>query len=269
MTRTSAAPGVQPHGCLLTLSPGWYVTSVSANLADFTAMSAADGLGRPLADLLGGDTVHALRNRLALLRDLGDEARLLRHPLGPEAHLFDFAMRFAGTAVTLEIQPNPEREAPDIAGAVRSSARRLNQHRHLADMLAEAARQCRAMTGFDAVAVYRLNPPEIAAESNRGAIAGAPCPPPGSRSIADLNAEPAPWLPSGAGLPETRLRAASDDERREIDVQALLTVPIAVADQPWGLIACRHARPKMVSLERLGALELFADIIGMRIAMLG
>jgi light-regulated signal transduction histidine kinase (bacteriophytochrome) len=256
----------------MTLSPGWYVTSASANLADFAGMATHDALGRPLADLLGGDTVHALRNRLALLRDPADDARLLRHPLGAEAQLFDFAMRLAGTAVILEMQPNPEREAPDIAGAVRASAARLEPHRDVSDLLGEAARQCRAMTGFDAVTVYRAGSAEIVAESTRGAVAASPCPDTARRLVADREADSVPMLPATATLPATPLRAPSNAERQQMmesGALALVTVPIIVDGDPWGLILCRHERPKMVSLERFGALELFADIVAMRLGVLG
>jgi chemotaxis family two-component system sensor kinase Cph1 len=51
-------PGsIQPHGFLLTLSESLEVLQASANLASWTGFAVEDVLGKPLATLIGAETL--------------------------------------------------------------------------------------------------------------------------------------------------------------------------------------------------------------------
>ena len=72
---------VQPFGFLIALTADWLVSRVSANSAQFIGLTPDDMLGKPIAALLDGEAIHALRNRITLLRGPDSVERLFFHSL--------------------------------------------------------------------------------------------------------------------------------------------------------------------------------------------
>ncbi len=265
---------IQPHGFLVELSPGWRVRAASANLGQFLGTSAEAALGLGLDQLVGGEAVHALRNRLALLRDPGGEAHLLRYSLATGAPPLDLAMRLtSGGGVTLEARPNSEREPPDIVGTVRGAIARLPVSGTIGQLVDEGIRQLRAMTGFDAVSAYQ-HPGLLVASSARGSSPLADGAAPGAepRLVCDGEAAPVAIVGELAGAPGASLRSPDNDERdalRRSGAQALLALPLFNGDSPWGVIACRHHLPRLMTLERQSGAELFVEMLSLRIGNAG
>ena len=163
---------VQPFGFLIALTADWLVARVSANSADFIGLSPDDMLGRPISDILASDAIHALRNRITLLRGPDSVERLFSVPLIEGGPAFDVAVHFSGPMVVVEAEPASHDEM-EASSTVRSMVSRLAQAEGMSAFLRDGARQVRALTGFDRVMVYRFadgGDGEVVAEALRPGI---------------------------------------------------------------------------------------------------
>jgi len=82
---------VQPIGALIALSADWMVSRVSANIGEFFNTTPGDLIGRPASIIFSGDAIHAMRNRLALLRSPDSMERIFRCDLTGDERYFDVA----------------------------------------------------------------------------------------------------------------------------------------------------------------------------------
>src|SRR6201986_2116873 len=76
---------IQPFGFLMVVGVDWMVARASANLEQFIGVTPEAALGMPVADLFTENALHAIRNRVTLLR-------------GPDAveRLFNVSLRENG-----------------------------------------------------------------------------------------------------------------------------------------------------------------------------
>ncbi|USI73835.1 HWE histidine kinase domain-containing protein [Sphingomonas morindae] len=286
-------PGlIQSFGFLLALTSDWMVARASANSEAFIGQPAAALIGRPVLDILGGEAVHAIRNRVALLRGPDATERLFALPVQGVEQRFDCAVHLANGGIVVELEPcHPE--LGDGAGLVRSMMARLDQAETLDGFLREGARQIRALTGFDRVMVYRFHANgdgEVVAEAARsgiGSFLGLNYPhtdiPAQARRlyernlfriIADVAAPPVPIVPaldeSGRPLDLSLavLRAVSPihiEYLTNMGVGASLSVSILLEGKLWGLFACHHYGPRCPGLERRSLTELFGQMFAMKL----
>lgn len=284
---------IQPIGFLLALTSDWNVSNVSANVGEFLDLGGADIVGRPLSDLFTKHAIHALRNRLALLRSPNAVERIFRLQLQKDSPAFDIAIHTNGARVIVEAEPNSEEDYGDATGTVRGMIARLEQMEDLASFFNEGARQVRALTGFDRVMVYRFaadGSGEVVAErakSGIGSFLGLHYPasdiPKQARAlylrnllrvITDVDSEPVPILPvtdehgDPIDLSLSVLRSVSPihiEYLRNMGVRASMSISIVVEGQLWGLIACHHYSPRCPTFERRSVAELFAQMFAMRI----
>jgi light-regulated signal transduction histidine kinase (bacteriophytochrome)/CheY-like chemotaxis protein len=284
---------IQPIGFLIALSSDWMVARVSANIAEFLEVTPEDAIGRPLIDLLPPGAIHALRNRVAMLRGPDSIERLFGCTLVDGQHPYDVAIHMSHGRIIIEAEPGTSDEHSDVTGTVRSMIARLDQAEGMASFYNEGARQVRALTGFDRVMVYRFaadGSGEVVAESAKsgiGSFLGLRYPPsdiPAQarelykrnllRIITDIDAEPVPIVPQ---LDEDRqpldlsiamLRSVSRihiEYLRNMGVRASMSVSIIVEGRLWGLFACHHYSPRCPTFERRSVSELFAQMFSMRL----
>lgn len=280
------AGAVQSFGYLLAVSQDWIVTRASANAGRFLDRALDSVLGVPLTTLFLPDAVHAIRGRLQGLRGADAFERMFGVQLTADGPEYDVALYLAGPDTVIEAEP---RIAEDLhaANMVRGMTGRLQQAAGFEAFCREAARQMRALTGFDRVMLYRFDRDgsgEVLAESARpriGSYLGLRFPasdiPPQaralyernlSRSIADVWAEPVPVLPATAvgqapDLSMSVLRAVSPvhvEYLRNMEVAASLSVSLVRDGRLWGLFACHHLTPRRLSLERRTAAELLGQM---------
>lgn len=286
---------IQPFGCLLALSSDWVIARASANTGALIGHEADALIGRPLIDVMGGDAIHALRNRIALLRGPDATERLYGLAVPGRAEPFDVAIHIVGPTIVIELEPAQPTNG-NGAGLVRSMMARLDQADTIEAFLREGARQVRALTGFDRVMVYRFNDGgdgEVVAEAVRGGVGsflGLNYPhtdiPAQARAlyvrnlfriIADIGAPAVPILPQRDELGRpldlslSVLRAVSPihiEYLANMGVDASLSISIVVGGRLWGLFACHHYLPLCPGLEHRSLAELFGQMFAMKLESL-
>jgi light-regulated signal transduction histidine kinase (bacteriophytochrome)/CheY-like chemotaxis protein len=286
-------PGlIQPFGFLLALASDWLVARASTNIAAFIGRSHEDVIGRPLLDVIGAEAVHAIRNRVSLLRGPDSTERIFALPLHGTDALFDIAVHLVEDRIVVEFEP-AQAATGDGAGMIRSMMARLDQADELRTFLREGARQVRALTGFDRVMVYRFNSNgdgEVVAEAARsgiGSFLGLNYPhtdiPRQARElyrrnlfriIADVASTPVPIVPTlderghPLDLSLSVLRAVSPihiEYLANMGVAASLSISIVIEGRLWGLFACHHYSPRCPGLERRSLSELFGQMFAMKL----
>lgn len=283
---------IQPVGVLIALTADWMIARVSANSAEYLAQGPDALLGRPLAEIFPPATIHALRNRVAMLRGPDAVERIFGCPLIAGGAPFDIALHLSGGQIVIEAEPGSD-QGGDATGTVRSMIARLDQLPDLASFLNEGARQIRGLAGYDRVMVYRFAPDgsgEVVAESCRrgiGAFLGLHYPatdiPAQARElykrnllriITDVDADPVPVLPQRdetgrpLDLSLSILRSVSPihlEYLKNMGVGASMSISIIVEGKLWGLFACHHYSPRRISFERRSVAELFAQMFAMRL----
>ncbi len=284
---------IQPIGFLVAVSTDWLIARVSANIGDFFEVEIDQIIGQPSTTLFSPDAIHAMRNRLALLRGADALERLFRCPLTEGGRPFDVALHMSGSNVIIEGEPSTEQNYGDATGTVRGMISRLDQAPDLERFYNEAARQVRALTGFDRVMLYKFDDDgsgHVVAESAKsgiGSFLGLRYPstdiPAQARTlykrsllrvITDVDAVPVPIVPVFAeakrplDLSLSVLRSVSPihiEYLRNMGVGASMSISLLVEGELWGLIACHHYSPRCPSFERRSVAELFAQMFSMRI----
>ena len=284
---------IQPIGFLIAVSTDWLISRVSENAPDFLDRPVAALLGASFRDVLAAEALHTLRNCLAMLR--GDDAveRAFGVQLLPAGRRFDVAVHISGGEVVIEAEPSDSAGDANSSAMVRAMLGRLNHLTDLSDLLREAARQVKALTGHDRVMIYRFQPDgsgEVVAERVRAGIEpylGLRYPtadiPRQARTllernivrvIADVGADPAAVVPqlNSTGAPldlsMSTLRAHSTmhlEYLKNMGVAATLTISLLRGGRLWGLVACHHMTARSISYERRTAAELFAQVLSLLI----
>ena len=138
---------IQPFGFLIAVEADWVVCRASANVGDFIGISAEDLLGRGLSEILTEKSLHAMRNRITLLRGPDAVERLFNQVLVTGGKPVDMALHFSGRQIVIEAEPAAEEEL-EASAMVRAMIARLSQSEGMAAYLREGARQVRGLTGF-------------------------------------------------------------------------------------------------------------------------
>lgn len=292
-------PGaVQFFAVLLACDPRTLsVRACGANVADaLPGRAAAAVLGRTLDEFLPPDFVGRLR-AAAMEGRLSDPRRPLRDRTTPASGGPSFATRahLHDGRLLLELERTVER-AGNPAGAHEaqdaiSDLRAASTMETAADA---AARDIRAMTGFERVLVYRFD-----ADWNGEAVAEARTPQwdhslmglrfPASdipaqaralytrspaRFVADRDAPPAPLLadPHDGGRPVdltyAQARALSPihlEYQRNLGVDGSMSASILVDGALWGLVIGHHRRPHYVPPETRALAQLVTDAFALRV----
>ena len=262
---------------LLLVGPDWGVATISANAEMLGLGDAQSWLSRPIADMLGDDAVHEIRNRMAWL---GSE-RALAHDyairLGPAQATYDLQVRMHGDHYLIEAEPTVEQRLPDSIGMARSMMDRVSGHdfREIAD---SGLRQIRALTGFHCVTLYDrdgnvLTANAAATVSERADEKG----PDGlefPRVIVDRDAECVALL--GHEIDVTARRSSfcepDDVERGRLSrhgFAAGMALPLGIDGERVGTVVAHHRTPKRCGAERRAVAGLLADRLAARMTRHG
>lgn len=278
---------IQSFGFLLAVTSDWVTRQVSANLAAHLGVDAKDALGQALTDIIPRQAVHAIRGALQALASTNGMERLFDVDLGQGAR-YDLAVHRSDELIVIEGQPYDPLDRLDAALSTRAMVARLERSRTLLEICQEAARQVRALTGFDRVMIYRFDDDgagEVIAERTQSMLEpflGLHYPatdiPRQARElylrntlriVADVN-DPCAAIISRMNehdapldLSLSTLRAVSPVHLaylRNMGVAASLSISIVKQGELWGLIACHHGTPRRLSLGTRTAAELFGQV---------
>ena len=286
-------PGaIQPFGVLVAFSlPTWSVAHVSINAPKlFGAPSPEAMIGGAMETVLTPKIIHDLRNTFQAAVISGFAERLGAQPVGTDDALHDILIHPSGPVAVAEFIPlaGADTIRTEPATLVKTIIERLRRTTSLKLFLTSAARQVRAVTGYDRVMIYKFledESGEVVAEALRAGM-----PPflglhyPASdipsqaralflrqwlRMIPAVDGAPIAVVPAltakgvALDLSLSTLRAASPihlQYLRNMGSSATMTVSIIDGDRLWGLIACHHDTPRRISSSMAAAVELFAQV---------
>ncbi len=280
---------IQPFGFLLAVSPDWLIRHASANTAEYLGTAAE--IGAPAAPLLGEHAAASIRRHIQRLRDEDAVERIFAVPTGPSKTPIDYSVRYSGGSIVIEGEPTMLEDEFDAASVVRATIGRLQKHRDVISISAEAARQMRALTGFDRVMVYRFDHDgagEVIAEAARSDLERflnlrypASDIPQQARAlylrnwlriIPDIGATPVKVTPfadprgNPLDLSHSKLRSVSPihiEYLQNMGVGASMSVSIILHGKLWGLFACHHYGTRRISYARRTAAELYGQMFSL------
>ena len=291
-------PGlIQPFGCLVGfLLPTWSIAHVSLNAgALFEVATPEELIGAPIENILSPQLIHDLRNTFQAAMISGFAERLAHVAIGPRDIPHDVLVYASGSVAIAEFIPvaGADTIRADPTSLVKTIIDRLRRTTNFQAFLTSAARQIRAVTGYDRVMIYKFLEDDsgvVVAEALRGGM-----PPfldlhyPASdipaqaralfkrqwlRMIPEVAYTPVPVVPPltvkklPLDLSLSTLRSASPvhiQYLKNMGCGATLTVSILVGDRLWGLIACHHETPRRISAATAAAVELFAQVFSAQI----
>jgi len=292
-------PGsIQPNAVMLAADADTLlVLAYSANVDEVVDPVEPPLAGRPLAEILPAAFVQTIRSRLAngTLEDGRSVRTRLTFP-GRDATYYAVAHAHAGRLI-VEFEQEPD-SVEDFATASQVDTELAVGRLREAETLAEAARiaalEIRALTGFEAVLVYRFDPDwngEAVAEdkardwsrsllglrfpaSDIPAQARALYTKAKSRFVIDRDSVPVGLVAaSGAGNGPIDLTFAQHrtlspihlEYQRNLGVNGSMSISIMVEGRLWGLMIGHHRRPHYVTPETRSAATVLTDAFAMRV----
>jgi light-regulated signal transduction histidine kinase (bacteriophytochrome) len=287
-------PGsVQPHGCLIACDPA--ITTIRRYSANAAGMLRANGelSGQRVADLLGEEATHDLRNAIAQAPDASRPA-VIAHLRLPNGDHFDIAVHRQNEGAILEFEPSLRRTQP-----LQLAREMIGRIKDIADvdlLIASSAKLVRTVLGYDRVMIYRFEADgsgKVASEAKRpdlesflGQYFPATDIPRQARTlymqnpirvIADSSGIRVPLLPEEdeARLPLdlsfAHLRSVSPihcEYLRNMGVSASMSISIILDNKLWGLIACHHYAPKTLTMSERIAAEMFGEFFSLHLLAL-
>src|SRR3984957_16661197 len=148
---------IQSFGFLVVLSNDWTVVRASENLKALLGLSIEQVLGRRFDSLISDQATHDIRNRMAMLFSTGAERLYGVKLLAAGKQAFDLCLHLTGDLLIIEGEESQPDGGMEAASMVRGMIARLAQADTLEAFHSSAARQVRAITGFDRVMIYRFD----------------------------------------------------------------------------------------------------------------
>lgn len=283
---------VQPFGMLIAVSNAdWSVTRASHSVETWLGIPARELIGVPLVQIFTAAAIQTIRSRLQSSVMSDTVAHAFDIPITANGLRCDVAVHIVDDTVVIECEPSMTDAETNSGLMVRGMIARLQQTGDMRAFYRVAAREMRAMTGFDRVMVYRLDHDgsgEVVAESVRSGLEsylGLHYPASDIlqqarilyernwlRLIANIDATPSPIEPrlgptgQPLDLSMSILRSVSPihiEYLRNMGVAASMSVSILREGKLWGLFACHHYAPHLVPFARRTSAELFGQMFSL------
>ena len=282
------ASRIQAFGALISVTPDWIVNHASKNAAAVLGAGEQVLVGSALTDFLSAEALHTIRGRLQLLASDDAVERIFGIKLTEDGPLKDVAVHLSDRSVVIEIEDHVSDPAMDYVGYVRPMIERIKKADSVENICRVAARQLKALIGFDRVMVYRFaddGAGEVIAEAvNRdmepflGLRYPATDIPEQAREIYKRNllriisdvSDPGIVVEPIAGpdgrpldLTLSTTRAVSPihiEYLKNMGVEASMSISILRRGKLWGLFACHHNTPRHLAYDKRTAAELFAQL---------
>ncbi|MEM1125991.1 MAG: ATP-binding protein [Bacteroidota bacterium] len=202
----------------------------------------------------------------------------------------------AGLILEIGIESQPSEPVGTVNTSLRRAIARLGRTQTTQELLQVAVAEMRALSGYDRVMLYQFDPDwngQVKAEAKvpqLGSYLGLHFPatdiPQQARRLYVMNPvrtlgwvdyRPVPVVPAvspATGTPldfsHSVLRSVSPihlEYLRNMGVQATMSVSILRDGRLWGLLACHHMSPHVLSHERRQACALLGEVIGLQLAL--
>lgn len=301
-------PGsVQPHGLLLVLEESsWTITKISDNVPALLGMRPAELLNQPLSHLVGEEQQRSIAEEVrasdlspknSFLKNINPYTLVIRAK-GKEL-TFNGILHRANHGLVLELEPLAEKETITFRhfyDLSRKSLLMLQNTETFSELYEVAAREVRALTGFDRVMIYRFDDQwngDVVAEARAPGLAdsflGLHFPatdiPAQARAlylknwlrfIPDVHYQPANLVAASADanppldMSFCVLRSVSPihlEYLRNMEVRATLTISLVKDDQLWGLVACHHRTPRYVPYQVRIASEYVGQLLSLQLSL--
>lgn len=277
-------PGsIQPHGFLLGYNPQTrQIEFCSGNVEEYVGLHPSEVLGKRFEELFGEEKREILRSRY----DQNEVGVFSPIPIELNGQRFQCVIHLNPEGYPIS-EFEPDRSDTELVASVYSQTAEfisyLNNTETLRELCDQVARGTRAITGYDRVMVYRFDKEyngEVFAEACREDLEpflGLHYPhtdiPVQARElymrnvlrlIADINYSPVPIYTiddapdKNLDLSLSTLRSVSPvhvEYLQNMGVDATMTISLIHQGKLWGLIACHHYSPKVLTPEiRLAAL---------------
>ena len=277
---------IQPYGGMLYLNLEFIVTHVSANIQTYLRYQPLQLLSSPLPDSLARILMPSLK---ALPDAVGSRSELFGLSVSDERSL-DFVISRSIGGIVIELSAHDAQYVRIASHSVpmrtpSNDASALELHNKITQLVRE-------LTGFDRVMIYAFREDgdgEVLAESHRsdvyGSYLGLRFPASDIPQIARTLYQKNPWrlipdsqcvaIPllshqeSHPDLTWSDLRSVSPVHQMylaNMGVNASLSLPIVIAGELWGLIACHHATPRLLPLKLMRAANQVTKHYGLVIA---
>ncbi|GAA4822230.1 ATP-binding protein [Streptomyces ziwulingensis] len=291
--------GVQSYGTLVAVDP-------ATGLVEVAAANTGEMFGVPAASLVGGPVTRVLSSEYydEAVRGTAEDGGVpvsFPVPAGPElpgGRRFDVSAHRRDGLLVLEFEPR-DGGALGFSGfyqGVRRALGRLRAAAAVDECCRIAAREMRALTGFDRVVVYRFDeedgPGEVLAEDVAEGLEpwlglwfpATDIPPQARRlyrenwirAIADVDDVTVGLYPpvrAATGAPldlsQSALRTVSEfhlEYLRNIAVRSSMSVSVLLEARLWGLIACHGTDPVRLAPEVRSACEMFGAAFSLQLA---
>lgn len=288
---------IQPHGMLLAFQASdLVIIQVSENTQRYLGAAPNALLGQPLSSIFTEATVQCITARLEedALEAANPLPIVLAQPYAAdssEGAILQAVAYQAHDIVILELEPMPSVEAARLDNfhdRLRPAITNIKHASTLTQLFQHVATEVRKLIGFDRVMLYRFDDDHSGIvvaeallpglESYLGLHYPAADVPSVARKlftrkwlrlIPDVNHVPVK-LVSLAGkdfsldLSQSGLRGVSPchlEYLRNMGVAASMSIPIIDQNRLWGLIACHHYTPKLVSYETRRLCELLGQLV--------
>lgn len=289
-------PGsVQPHGAMIVVEPGTNaVVFASENISAFLGLGIADVIGQDVSSLLGSEVAHQIGNASARSGGGHGSSVVLRAPI-KHGEPVDITIHRYLDRIFLELEAPASPDDTEIALTLTQSlVRRIDKETEVGKLVRSVVRLIRAMLGYDRVMVYQFlhnGAGRVVAEAKEQhlqSFMGQHFPysdiPAQARRlytqnwirvIGNVSFVPVPLWPDlkraeqPVDMSYAHLRSVSPihcQYLRNMGVDASMSISIVVNGELWGLIACHHDSPKLLSIPLRVATELFAQYFALQIA---
>jgi light-regulated signal transduction histidine kinase (bacteriophytochrome) len=289
-------PGsVQPHGALIVVDPqSNLVMFASENVTQYLGGGVSEVIGQKLDVVVGPEVAHEIGNALAR-GGSGEISGVVLHADIGNGKRADLTIHRHQNRVLLEFETAASPRDTEIALTLTQSlVRRIDKVSEVGSLVNSVAKLIRAMLGYDRVMVYQFlhnGAGRVVAEAKTGSLdsfMGQHFPysdiPAQARRlylenwirvIGDVSFAPIPLWPDlktdepSVDMSHAHLRSVSPihcEYLQNMGVGASMSISIVVNGELWGLIACHHNTPKVLSIPLRVATELFAQYFALQIA---
>jgi light-regulated signal transduction histidine kinase (bacteriophytochrome)/CheY-like chemotaxis protein len=289
-------PGsIQPYGCLLACDGSVaMVRRHSVNAGPMLGLGSADINGRRLDDLIGERPAHDIRNAIAKWGTQQRPGLLIDFKVEHAPTSFNVAVHRHQGINIIEFEPADPADATPPLELSRLLIGRIGQCNDLDVLFDNASRLLRGALGYDRVMVYQFahdGSGRVISEARRGdleSFLGQHFPASDIpqqarvlyvqntvRIVSDASGERVAIEPeldtSGEPLDLSfaHLRSVSPihcEYLRNMGVGASMSISIIHDGVLWGLIACHHYAPRVLSMEKRVAAEMFGEFFSMQLA---